>query len=192
MKTVTASLTSLKSHLLKYNGFGVGPGSKGVSFNSNRDNDVAAMDADTVAGVVPSTGWVSTDGGLTLGGANGSITNGVTVDWSSNGTWNTNNGGADGDDKLMNGYIAIGGDGAAQVKISGISGAFADGYDLTFTLEVTEITEPVRLHSREAQLTHLIHFLSRRTSQPYTETTDEGDGNPQSNYAVYKGLTGDT
>ena len=46
---------------------GVGPGSKGVSFNSNRDNDVAAMDADTVAGVVPSTGWVSTDGGRRCG-----------------------------------------------------------------------------------------------------------------------------
>ena len=31
----------------------------------------------------------------------------------------------------MNGYVdAIGGDGAAQVKISGISSAFADGYDL--------------------------------------------------------------
>ena len=48
------------------------------------------MDAETVAGVVPSTGWVSTDGGANAAaGANGSITNGFTVDWSSNGTWNT-------------------------------------------------------------------------------------------------------
>ena len=113
----------------------LGPASSkslGVSFNSNRDNDVAAMDSATVAGVVPSTGWVSTDGGAdAAGGANGSISNGYSVNWSSNGTWNTNNGGADGDDKLMNGYIdAIGGGGAAKVEISGISAAFEDGYDL--------------------------------------------------------------
>ena len=65
-----------------------------VSFNSDRGNAEATM-TDTVAGVVPSTGWVSTDGGADAqGGANGSITNGGTVDWSSNGTWNTNNGAA--------------------------------------------------------------------------------------------------
>ncbi|MCP4788317.1 MAG: hypothetical protein GY878_32815, partial [Fuerstiella sp.] len=51
--------------------------SLGVSFNSDRDNAAAAMDADTVAGVVPATGWVSTDGGAdAAGGANGSISNG--------------------------------------------------------------------------------------------------------------------
>ena len=175
---------------------GVGPGSKGVSFNSNRDNDVAAMDADTVAGVVPSTGWVSTDGGAdAAGGANGSITNGFTVDWSSNGTWNTNNGGADGDDKLMNGYIdAIGGDGAAQVKISGISGAFADGYDLYvyFGSDGNNRTGKIAL---EGGATYSFNTFSQQAGDfpaQYTETTDEGDGNPNSNYAVYKGLTGDT
>ena len=83
--------------------------------------------------LLPSTGWVSTDGGADAqGGANGSISNGgLSVDWSSNGTWNTNNGAENGDNKLMNGYIdAVGGKQAAQVAISGINAEFADGYDL--------------------------------------------------------------
>ena len=174
---------------------GVGPGSKGVSFNSDRGNAEATMDADTVAGVVPSKGWVSTDGGADAqGGANGSITNGFTVDWSSNGTWNTNNAGADGDDKLMNGYIdAIGGDGAAQVKISGISGAFADGYDLYvyFGSDGNGRTGKVAL---EGGATYSFNTFSAQGGDfpaQYTETTDEGDGNPNANYAVFKGLTGD-
>jgi len=33
----------------------------GFSFNSDRDNTV--MDETTVAGIVPSSGWISTDGG---------------------------------------------------------------------------------------------------------------------------------
>ncbi len=33
----------------------------GFSFNSDRDN--TAMDETTVAGIVPSSGWISTDGG---------------------------------------------------------------------------------------------------------------------------------
>ena len=46
----------------------------GFSFNSDRDN--TAMDETTVAGIVPSSGWVSTDGGFDAqGGANGSISN---------------------------------------------------------------------------------------------------------------------
>ena len=174
---------------------GAGPGSKGVSFNSDRGNAEATMDADTVAGVVPSKGWVSTDGGADAqGGANGSITNGFTVDWSSNGTWNTNNAGADGDDKLMNGYIdAIGGDGAAQVKISGISGAFADGYDLYvyFGSDGNGRTGKVAL---EGGATYSFNTFSAQGGDfpaQYTETTDEGDGNPNANYAVFKGLTGD-
>ena len=174
---------------------GAGPGSKGVSFNSDRGNAEATMDAETVAGVVPSTGWVSTDGGADAqGGANGSITNGFTVDWSSNGTWNTNNGADNGDNKLMNGYIdAIGGDGAAQVKISGISSAFADGYDLYvyFGSDGNDRTGKVAL---EGGATYSFNTFSAQGGDfpaQYTQTTDEADGNPQSNYAVYKGLTGD-
>ena len=103
----------------------------GFSFNSDRDNP--AMDETTVAGIVPSSGWVSTDGGPDpQGGANGSISNsGVKVDWSSNGTWNTNNGVSNGNNQLMNGYIdAIGGGGSAQIIINDINNAFTGSYDL--------------------------------------------------------------
>ena len=54
----------------------------GFSFNSDRDNTL--MSADVSAGVVPSTGWVSTPGfNSPAEGANGSITNdGIRVEGS--------------------------------------------------------------------------------------------------------------
>jgi len=169
--------------------------SLGVSFNSDRDNAVAAMDADTVAGVVPSTGWVSTDGGAdAAGGANGSITNGITVDWSSNGTWNTNNGGDNGDNKLMNGYVdAIGGDGAAQVAISGINAEFADGYDLYvyFGSDGNNRTGKVSLVDGATYSFNTASAQGGDFPAQYARTTDEGDGNPAANYALYEGLSGD-
>ncbi|MGI9239770.1 MAG: hypothetical protein ACR2RV_03155, partial [Verrucomicrobiales bacterium] len=103
----------------------------GVSFNSDRDN--TAMTPATVAGVIPSTGWVSTDGGAdAAAGANGSIVNnGVTVNWSSNGTWNTANGTATGDAQLMNGYVdAINAGGAAQIGLTGLATSFVGAYDI--------------------------------------------------------------
>ena len=106
-------LTSTLLILLALSAYAFSQDSIGFSFNSDRDN--TPMDENTVAGVVPSPGWVSTDGGLDAqGGANGNIEyNGVTVDWSSNGTWNTNNAVSNGDNQLMNGYIdAVGGGGS--------------------------------------------------------------------------------
>ena len=170
--------------------------SLGVSFNSDRDNAIAAMDAETVAGVVPSTGWVSTDGGADAqGGANGSISNGgLSVDWSSNGTWNTNNGAENGDNKLMNGYIdAVGGDGAAQVAISGINAEFADGYDLYvyFGSDGNNRTGKVQLVDGATYSYNTFSQQGGAFPEQYTRTTDEGDGNPESNYALYEGLSGD-
>ena len=89
------------------------------------------MDENTIAGVVPSSGWVSTDG--TGAGANGTLdNNGVTIDWSSNGTWNTNNGVTNGDNHLMNGYIdAVNAGGYSDINISGIDTfAFGAEYNL--------------------------------------------------------------
>ena len=103
----------------------------GFSFNSNRDNATAVMTSTTVAGVVPSTGWVNTDGGgdATAGATGTLVNNGVTVDWSSNGTWNTNNGAGNGDNILMNGYVdAINAGGAAQINLTGLSAMFAGSY----------------------------------------------------------------
>ncbi|MCP4852245.1 MAG: LamG domain-containing protein, partial [Actinomycetia bacterium] len=169
--------------------------SLGVSFNSDRGNAEATMDADTVAGVVPSKGWVSTDGGVgAAGGANGSITNGYTVDWSSNGTWNTNNAASNGDNKLMNGYIdAIGGDGAAQVAISGINAEFADGYDLYvyFGSDGNNRTGKVALTDGATYSFNTASAQAGDFPAQYARTTDEADGNPAANYALYEGLSGD-
>ena len=174
---------------------GPGTGSRGVSFNSDRGNAEATMDSATVAGVVPSTGWVSTDGGEgAQGGANGSISNGYSVNWSSNGTWNTNNAAADGDDKLMNGYIdAIGGDGAAQVALSGINTAFADGYDLYvyFGSDGNNRTGKVALTDGATYSFNTASAQAGDFPAQYARTTDEADGNPAANYALYEGLSGD-
>ena len=154
------------------------------------------MDADTVAGVVPSTGWVSTDGGAdAAAGANGSISNGgVSVDWTSQGTWNTNNGATNGDNQLMNGYVdAVGGGGASQVAISGINAEFADGYDLYvyFGSDGNNRTGKVQLVDGATYSYNTFSQQGGAFPEQYTRTTDEGDGNPQSNYALYEGLSGD-
>ena len=168
--------------------------SLGVSFNSNRGNAEATMDADTVAGVVPSTGWISTNGDTD--GASGSISNGgLNIDWSSNGTWNTNNGGGNGDNKLMNGYIdAIGGEGASQVALSGINAEFADGYDLYvyFGSDGNNRTGKVQLVDGATYSFNTFSQQGGDFPAQYTRTTDEGDANPQANYALYEGLSGDS
>jgi hypothetical protein len=170
--------------------------SLGVSFNSDRGNAEATMDADTVAGVIPSKGWASTDGGADAqGGANGSITNGITVDWSSNGTWNTNNAASNGDNKLMNGYIdAINAEGAAQVAISGINAEFADGYDLYvyFGSDGNNRTGKVSLVDGATYSYNTASAQGGDFPAQYARTTDEADGNPAANYALYEGLSGDT
>ena len=167
----------------------------GFSFNSDRDN--TAMDETTVAGIVPSSGWISTDGGADAQtGANGSISNrGVKVDWSSNGTWNTNNGVNNGDNQLMNGYIdAIGAGGSAQIIINGINNTFTGSYDLYvyFGSDGNDRTGKIEL---EGGQTYSFRTLSQQGGNfpaQYKRTTDTGNGNPRSNYALFEGLTGDS
>ena len=167
----------------------------GFSFNSDRDN--TAMDETTVAGIVPSSGWISTDGGADAQtGANGSISNrGVKVDWSSNGTWNTNNGVSNGDNQLMNGYIdAIGAGGSAQIIINGINNTFTGSYDLYvyFGSDGNDRTGKIEL---EGGQTYSFRTLSQQGGNfpaQYKRTTDTGNGNPRSNYALFEGLTGDS
>ncbi|MFT4547372.1 MAG: hypothetical protein ACI9UA_005952 [Pseudoalteromonas tetraodonis] len=176
----------------------VSAASIGVSFNSDRDNTTAVMTPTTVAGVVPSTGWVNTDGGASdVAGANGSIANGgVTVDWTSNGTWNTANGVATGDAILMNGYVdAIGAAGAAQVALSGLA-SFAGAYDVYVYFGSDG-------NGRTGQIEHVggaTYGYSTFSNDPnggggfvptdFLQTTDTV-GNPNANFALYSGLTGD-
>ena len=168
----------------------------GFSFNSDRDN--TAMDETTVAGIVPSSGWVSTDGGAdAVGGANGSISNsGVTVEWSSNGTWNTNNGVSNGDNQLMNGYIdAIGAGGFCDVNISGIDAfTFGENYDIYvyFGSDGNNRTGKVSLQDGETYSYNTFSQHAGGFPTNYIRTEDTGDGNPQANYAVFEGISGDT
>ena len=167
----------------------------GFSFNSDRDN--TAMDETTVAGIVPSSGWVSIDGGADAqGGANGSISNsGVKVDWSSNGTWNTNNGVSNGDNQLMNGYIdAIGSGGSAQIIINDINNAFTGSYDIYvyFGSDGNDRTGKIELEGGQTYSFQTFSQQGGNFPAQYERTTDTGNGNPRSNYALFEGLTGDS
>jgi len=167
----------------------------GFSFNSNRDNASAVMTSTTVAGVVPSTGWVNTDGGGdAAGGATGTLgNNGVTVDWSSNGTWNTNNGTGNGDNILMNGYIdAINAGGAAQINLTGLSSLFADGYDVYvyFGSDGNGRTGAV---AGPGATFDFSTFSNQGGVEPFpfVQTTSTDGSNPEANYALFSGLAGD-
>ncbi|MCH2025172.1 MAG: lamin tail domain-containing protein, partial [Verrucomicrobiales bacterium] len=167
----------------------------GFSFNSDRDD--SPMPNDAVAGVVPSDGWVSTVGGNSASaGANGSITNrGVRVDWSSNGTWNTNNGKSNADNLLMNGYIdAIGGAGSAQIIINDINNAFNGSYDLYvyFGSDGNDRTGKIELEGGKTYSFRTFSQQGGNFPAQYERTTDTGNGNPRSNYALFEGLTGDS
>ena len=168
----------------------------GFSFNSNRDN--TPFDENTVAGVVPSPGWVSTDGGVDAqGGANGTIEyNGVTVEWSCNGTWNTNNGVDNGDNQVMNGYIdAVGGGGYADVTISGIeSFTFGANYDLYVYFGSDGNGRTGAVESTTAgQIFSYTTDSQKGGFDPeldYILTEDETDSYPPANYCVFREQSG--
>lgn len=167
----------------------------GFSFNSDRDNATAVMTSTTVAGVVPSTGWVNTDGGgnATAGATGTLVNNGVTVDWSSNGTWNTNNGAGNGDNILMNGYVdAINAGGAAQINLTGLSAMFAGSYDVYvyFGSDGNGRTGAV---AGPGATFDFSTFSNQGGVEPFpfVQTTSTDGSNPDANYALFSGLTGD-
>ena len=192
MKILTSTIISL----LLLNSLVFSQDSIGFSFNSDRDN--TPFDENTVAGVVPSPGWVSTDGGVDAqGGANGNIEyKGVTVEWSSNGTWNTNNGVDSGDNQVMNGYIdAVGGGGYADATISGIEAfTFGASYDLYvyFGSDGNGRTGKIALQDGETYSYSTFSQQGGGFPGSYLRTEDTGDGNPNANYALFEGLEGDS
>ena len=187
------ALTSTICILLLLNSLNFAQDSIGFSFNSDRDD--TPMDENTIAGVVPSSGWVSTDG--TGAGANGTLdNNGVTIDWSSNGTWNTNNGVTNGDNHLMNSYIdAVGDGGYSDIDVSGIDTfTFGAAYDLYvyFGSDGNGRTGKVALQDGETYSYSTFSQQGGGFPGSYIRTEDVGDGNPNANYAIFEGLSGDT
>ena len=188
----------------------------GVHFPSDRDT-TAGLAPGEMAGIPGSAqaNWNYADGGLDdQANASGSTADivspnpgvltladgtqsGATVEWTSNGTWNTANGTATGDAKLMNGYIdAIGADDpVSRVSFSGLP-------------DVGEYSAIVYFGSdgngRTGELTDgtTTYSFSTFSNDPdgsggfdasdYVQTTDTAMGFPESNYAIFGNLTGST
>jgi len=196
----------------------------GVSFMSNRDNPAAQLAPGEESGVAIDsatgtwfTNWNTNDGGandqdgangttasiispsagaLTADTAGAATATGVTVDWTSNGTWNTNNGFADGHDKLMNGYAdAINAGGAASVTLGNLDSYYQDGYSVYVYFGSDGNDRTGAIEGVEAGVTYSYNTFSAQAGDfpaAYTQTTDTGAGNPQANYAVFTGLSGAT
>ena len=125
--TRLVSFSALASFSLAFAPAVVQAGSIGIHFPSNRDNARLAPGEEAGAPGYRQTNWNSADGVWespdNLGNNQGATANvslpsvgsvvdntgfpelTTTVEWASNGTWNTNNGAGTPDSKLMNGYI---------------------------------------------------------------------------------------
>ncbi len=183
----------------------------GVHFPSNRDN--ARLDPGEMAGVpnVVQVNWNSADGG-TDAAANASgdtsnislpsagvltDSNGATVaasvEWTSNGTWNTANGTGSPDSKLMNGYIdAIGADSPfSTVRFSAIP---YEIYDVIVYIgsdgngRTGEVTDGTTTYSYST-FSNDPNGGGGFDPSDYLQTTDTGAAFPDANYAVFSGLT---
>ena len=120
---------------------------------------------------------------------------GITVSWTANNTWNTNNGTADGDNKLMNGYLD---NNAANpdipIDLAGISSYFQDGYSVYVYIgsDGNERTGTIENVGGATYSYSTNSQLGGTFPAAYAQTTDTGAGNPAANYAVFSGLSGDT
>ena len=170
----------------------------GINFTSDRDL-TAELAPDEVAGHpdVAQANWNSTTGGAignatnllgltpgTLVDSDGAPT-GAQVAWTSDGTWNTNNGTTSGDNKLMNGYIDHTGVGAT-VEVTNITYASYDVY-VYFGSDGNERTGAIE--STTAGQTFSYSTNSQQAGGfpgIYVLTEDEGAGNPPANYCVFR------
>jgi hypothetical protein len=187
-----------------------GGGGASISVNFNSDRDAAAeMAPDTTAGAPGYTtdGWNNFNDVLSAAGPytqttaeidspnagalsdNSGVPVSTTITWSSNNSWNTNNGSADGDNQMMNGYLDnSGAQPVVPIAVTGIPYSRytvvayfgSDGNDRTGTIDVT------------GGATYSYSTFSQQAGGfpgSYTQTTDTGGGNPNANYAVWENLT---
>ena len=183
----------------------------GINFNADRED--AALLPEEQAGVVPQGNWNNWDGiqsaDVTMANtdtaagidspnagvvtdSNGDTHADVTVEWESWNAWNTDNGVANPDNKLMNGYIDNNGDNPQiTVRVGGLPSAITDGgYDVIAYIgsdgndRTGTITDGTTTYSYST-------FSQQGGDFPaqYVQTTDTADGNPNANYAIFSGLT---
>lgn len=190
--------------------FAAGP----IGLNFSSDRELAEIAPDESAGVVPQIRWnnwidipsdvptpptvgdqtgiVSPNAGVVTDDA-GVQHPGVTVSWSSVNAWNTNNGVANGDNKLMNGYIDNNADfPQVSIEVGGLPASITDpGYDVIVYFgsdangRTGSITDGTTTYSYTTFSAQAENFPAS-----YTLTTDTGGGNPDSNYAIFSGHSG--
>lgn len=189
------------------------PSSIGFNFSSDRED--AALGPDESAGVVPQVNWNNWDGipsdvtentlrsqldiaspnPEVVTDSNGTPHPGVTVNWQSRNAWNTDNGVSNGDNKLMNGYIDNDADTPqVTVDVGDLPAAITEGgYDVYVYIgsdgngRTGTVTDGTTTYSYTT-------FSQQAGAFPgaYAVTTDTAGGNPNANYAVFSGLTGDS
>ncbi|MEC9053945.1 MAG: hypothetical protein VX633_01470, partial [Verrucomicrobiota bacterium] len=206
MRLVPGPVLIRISVILLFLGCEVVAESIGINFNSDRDAG-AVLGAGEFAGLpaVAQANWNNTNGGSGAGdGASGNTSSilspspgvlvddsgnqvATTVSWSSNGTWNTNNGSSNGHSKLMNGYIDnIGGGGFCAVDFAGIPYAAYDVY-VYFGSDGNNRTGWIE--SSTAGQTFSFNTNSQQGGgfpENYALTEDEANGHPASNYCVFR------
>jgi len=145
--------------------------------------------SDTEVGIdSPNSGVITDDAGTTLPA--------VTVNWSARNSWNTNNGTGNEDNRMMNGYLDTGsGDPINSLSIGNLPASYTEngGYTVIayFGSDGNGRTGTVGVTGGDT-------FSFSTSSQQgggfpgsYVRTTDTGNGNPLSNYAMWEGLTTD-
>ncbi len=150
------------------------------NFNGLESSPATSPITGTTADVAsPNMGVLSDDSGAAVG---------TTISWTGNNSWNTNNGTASSDNKLMNGYLDNNATNGASISITGVPYALytvvgyfgSDGNGRSGTIGISG--GPTYSYSTNSN-------LGGAFPGSYVQTTDTGAGNPSSNFAVFENQT---
>jgi hypothetical protein len=123
----------------------------------------------------------------------GVVAPGVTIEWTSRNAWNTNNGEEGGDNLLMNGYIDNNaGTPEVTVDIAGLPPSYGN-YDVIayFGSDGNGRTGTIGIDGYDTYSYTTFSNQGEGFPEAYEQTTDTEDGNPESNYAIWEGVSGD-
>lgn len=190
----------------------------GISFDSDRED--ATFDTGELAGIVPQANWntagfLPADAAVFTPGDTSAITSpnagmitdstgatlpGVTVNWSANNSWSTDNGISNGDNKLLNGYLDnSGANPQVTLDIAGLPAANvydayvyfgSDGNDRTGSVSDGTNRFSYSTFSQQAGTFPGSYTLTTDVCPDASDVTCAGGNFPQANYAVFTGLSG--